>query len=110
MALENMNQMESVDLTQSFWPILNPMQELELSNSVAQLYLFIYLLTFEAITEILTVFRDRKTEGSQMLGFLLLVTKPHGGGKIEKQRFLCVLCSLSDRYKSKKKGMLRWKL
>lgn len=50
MALENMNQMESVDLTQSFWPIINPMQEVDPSNSVTQL-LFIYLLTFEAITE-----------------------------------------------------------
>lgn len=50
MALENMNQMESVDLIQSFWPIISPMQEPELSNSVAQL-LFIYLLTSEAITE-----------------------------------------------------------
>lgn len=48
MALENMNQVETVDLTQSFWPITNPVQELELSNSVAQL-LFIYLLLKQSL-------------------------------------------------------------
>lgn len=37
-----------------------------------------------------------------MSGFLLLAIKSHDRGTTEKQRFLCVLCSLSDRYKSEK--------